>query len=286
MTTVAVLGTGIMGGPMARNMAQAKLAVRAWNRTREKAEPLAEHGVTVCADPAEATAGADLLVTMLLDADATEQALADGALDRLAQDAVWVQMGTVGIEGARRLRALAERSGTAFVDAPVLGTKQPAENGELVVLASGPTAVRERCAPVFEAVGKVTRWVGEEPGAGSALKLVVNSWVLALTDAVAEAVALARGLSIDPQLFLDTIEGSPTDSPYAHLKGGAMIRTEFAPSFPLTHALKDVGLVLDAAQQVGVRLGIAAAVRDDFSRAIERGHGDEDMGAAYYGHVS
>jgi 3-hydroxyisobutyrate dehydrogenase len=284
MTVVAVLGTGIMGAPMARNLAAAGHAVRAWNRTKERAQPLAGAGVTVCDDVPSAVAGADVLVTMLTDADAVA-GVVEEAGSALGSDVLWLQMSTVGVAGAERLAGLAAERGLAQVDAPVLGSKQPAESGELVVIASGPEQVRARAAEVFDVVGKVTRWVGDAPGAASALKMVVNSWVLALTDAVAEAVALARGLGLDPQLFLDTIAGGGTDSPYAHLKGEAMLAGEFPPAFGLTNALKDAGLVVEAAQRAGVRLGVAPAVRGDFARAAELGHGEEDMGAVYYAHA-
>src|SRR4051794_6288892 len=143
MTTIALLGTGIMGAPMARNLLAAGHAVRVWNRTRAKAEPLATDGAVVCATPAEAAAGADILLTMLADATAVEQSVAgdDGALAALARDGrddiVWLQMSTVGIAGTDRLAALAARHSIAYVDAPVLGTKQPAEQGALTVLAAG-----------------------------------------------------------------------------------------------------------------------------------------------------
>src|SRR3954462_6134679 len=138
MTTIAVLGTGIMGAPIARNLLAAGHTVRVWNRTRAKAEPLASDGATVCATPAEAADGAEVLLTMLADADAVEQSVTgdDGALTALTRggrDVVWLQMATVGIAGSDHLSELAARHSIAYVDAPVLGTKQPAEQGALTV---------------------------------------------------------------------------------------------------------------------------------------------------------
>src|SRR4051794_2174602 len=132
---VAVLGTGTMGGPMARNIAAAGIDVRVWNRTREHAE---ETGLEVAGTPAEAVDGADVMVTMLADGDIVAD-VAEQALESLGDDAIWLQMSTVGIAATERLATLAEERGVAFVDAPVSGTKQPAEQGELVVLASGPS---------------------------------------------------------------------------------------------------------------------------------------------------
>jgi 3-hydroxyisobutyrate dehydrogenase len=159
--TVAVLGTGIMGAAMVRNLLSAGIEVRAWNRSREKAEPLAQSGAQVVADPADAARGADFILTMLADADAVEEVLGGDVLSALAGDGVWLQMSTVGEGGNERLAGLAADLGVAYVDAPVLGTKQPAEQGQLVVLASGPEEVRERSEQVFSAVGSKTVWLGE-----------------------------------------------------------------------------------------------------------------------------
>jgi 3-hydroxyisobutyrate dehydrogenase len=283
MTTIAFLGTGIMGGPMARNLARAGFDVRAWNRTRERAEPLADDGVTVVDSPAAAVDGADVLVTMLTDATAVRSVVegTDAVLGKSGPDLLWIQASTVGVAAAEELATLADKHGVGYVDAPVLGTKQPAEEGKLVVLASGPEELRERCEPVFDAIGQRTIWVGPA-GRGSRLKLAVNSWVLAVTAATAEAMGLARGLGLDLNSFLETIDGGPLDSAYAQLKGTAMIREEFPAAFPLAGAVKDAGLILDAADDAGVTLRVADAARAQFQAALDTGHGDEDMAAVWY----
>src|SRR5689334_22587005 len=148
--TVAVLGTGTMGAPMARNIAAAGLPVRVWNRSKDKAESLAEVGAHIADSPAEAVDGADIVLTMLFDADAVFDVM-EAAAGALTPGAVWVQASTVGVTGEQRLATLAEELGLVYVDAPVSGTKQPAEAGALTVLASGPDEVRERLAPVFDA---------------------------------------------------------------------------------------------------------------------------------------
>jgi 3-hydroxyisobutyrate dehydrogenase len=282
-TTVAVLGTGIMGAAMARNLLSAGLAVRAWNRSRQKAEPLAGAGAEVAKSPAEAAEGADFLLTMLSDARVTEETVGGGALRALAGGSgVWLQMSTVGVEGAQRLGRLSYEAGVPYVDAPVLGTKQPAEGGQLVVLASGPEEVRDKCGPVFEAVGRKTVWLGEA-GAGSRFKLVANGWILGLLGALSETVALARALDVDPARFLEVIQGGPLDSPYAQLKGKMMVEGEFPTSFSAKLARKDAGLVLDAAGEKGLRLALAEAVAEHFDRAIEAGYAEHDMAALYEG---
>jgi len=278
MTTVAVLGTGTMGEPIARNLLRAGFDVRVWNRTREKAEQLAADGATVCDAAAEATRGAELVLTILADADSTAE-----TVEKLEFDggAVWVQSATTGVDGAERLAELAREKGVEFVDAPVLGTRKPAEDAKLVVLASGPDDALERAQPLFNAIGQETRRLGPAPN-GSKLKMVTNLWLLAVTEGAAEAIALAEGLGLDPREFLATMKGSQIDTPYLHLKGEAMLERRLAPSFKLKHAEKDASLVLEAAQRAGVDVRVARAVREAFERGIELGHGDEDMAAVYF----
>ena len=277
---VALLGTGIMGAAMARNLIGAGLEVRAWNRSAEKAQPLAGDGATVFEDPAEAARGADFLLTMLPDADVIEEVAGNGVLPALAEGAVWLQMSTVGEGGNERLARLAEENGVAYVDAPVLGTKAPAEQGQLVVLASGPEDVRERCEPVFGAVGSKTVWLGEA-GEGSRLKLVVNNWIVGLLGVLAETISFARATGVDPRKFLETIEGGPLGLPYAQMKGAMMIERDFPTSFSAKLARKDAGLVLEAAEGEGLDMVVARAVAARFDEAIEAGHGEEDMAAVY-----
>lgn len=279
-TTVVVLGTGIMGAAMARNLMKAGMSVRAWNRSREKAEPLARDGAEIAEDPAAAAENADFLLTMLPNAGVVEEVLGDRVLEALAEGGVWLQMSTVGEEGNERLSRVAAGSGVAYVDAPVLGTKGPAEQGQLIVLASGPEEVRDRCEPVFGAVGSKTVWLGEA-GEGSRLKLVLNNWIVGLVGVLAETVAFARATGVDPAKFLETIEGGPLGLPYAQMKGKMMIEEDFPTSFSLGLARKDAGLVLDAAEAHGLRMEIAEAVAARFDGAIGAGRGEEDVAAVY-----
>jgi 3-hydroxyisobutyrate dehydrogenase len=278
--TVAVLGAGgTMGRPMARNIAQAGISVRAWNRSPDKAEPLREDGVTVCESPAQAAEGADVLLTMLADTDAVIESVSD-ALGRLGQDGLWVQMSTIGEAGTEQCIELARERGAAFVDAPVLGTKQPAEDGKLVVLASGPEDLADRVRPIFDAVGQKTIWVGEA-GAGTRLKIVCNSWVLTVTEACAEMIALAQALDIDPSLVFDAIEGGTLDLPYLRIKGKAILERNFEPMFRLKLAAKDAGLVEESASSHDVEVPLFSVIRQQMSAAAQE-HGDEDMSATYF----
>lgn len=277
---VAVLGTGIMGAAMARNLIEAGLKVRVWNRSREKAEPLEESGATVADSPQEAVEGVGFVITMLADAGAIAEVLDVDTLSRLAEDAVWLQMSTVGEGGNEGLAALAADAGVTYVDAPVLGTKAPAENGQLIVLASGPEEVRPRCALVFEPMASKVVWLGEA-GAGSRLKLVVNNWITGLLGVLAETVALAEALDVDPARFLEAVEGGPLGVPYAQIKGKMMIEEDFPTSFSAKLARKDTGLVLEAAEKRGLHPLIAETVAKRFDEAIRAGHGEKDMAAIF-----
>ncbi|MUL42349.1 NAD(P)-dependent oxidoreductase [Streptomonospora sp. PA3] len=275
---VAVLGTGIMGAPMARNIAAAGIPVKVWNRTAAKARPLADHGCTVAESPADAVADAEVVVTMLTDGDAVESVMAGVAPPR---GAVWAQTTTAGLAATERLAARAAKLELEFVDAPVLGTRAPAEQGALTVLAAGSERARRRAAPVFDAIGSRTVAL-DEIGAASRLKLVANSWVLALTSATGEALALAEGLGVDPRSFLDLVSGGPLDSGYLHAKADVILGGDYTPSFSVANAAKDARLVREAAEGVGLRLDLAAATEDRMLRAADSGHGGDDMAAGYY----
>ena len=263
-----------MGAPMARHLAEAGHEVRLWNRTREKAEEV--EGVTVADSPSDAAAGAEVVVTMLADGDA----VAAVAPELVTGEALWVQMSTIGLEATSHAMSIASRRGAPFVDAPVLGTRQPAEEGQLVVLASGPGDAIEQAQPIFDAVGSKTVKLGQTDEA-TRMKLVLNAWLVSLVEGLAETIALAQSIDVDPNRFLEIIDGAPMGTPYAQLKGKAMIAREFPPSFPLSLAHKDARLVLAAAEDAGLELPAVREVERQFARAAGDGHGDEDMAAVF-----
>lgn len=271
MTRVAFLGTGAMGAPMARNLAAAGHDVRAWNRTRERAEGL---GATVCDTPQSAAEGAEVLVTMLSDGPATGEAV-DGTL---RPGLLWAQMGTVGVDWTERLAGLATAAGADFVDAPVIGSTPAAVSGELIVFAAGADEAIDRGGPVFSNVAKETIRLGEV-GAATRLKLVFNYWVLGLTALTGEVLALADGLGAGGERFLKLIEGGFADSVYAQMKGKKMLTGDLSPLFKLAHGYKDVVLVLEAAAAAGLDLEVGVAVREEMKRAIDRGYGELDTAA-------
>jgi 3-hydroxyisobutyrate dehydrogenase len=284
---IAFLGTGRMGAPMAANLARGGFAVRAWNRTASRAAPLAEDGAAIAGSPAEAVEGAGIVITMLADGPATEQAAAgpDGFLARAgvlagAARLIWVQMATIGMDWTARLAAAAARHGVTFVDAPVSGSQGPAQAGKLTILASGPDQVRDVLAPVFDTLGRATAWLGPT-GNGTRAKLVLNSWLVDLTEATAETLAFARQLSLDPAAIADLLQSTPLGSPYAAQKASVMLAGDFTPAFALKHALKDAELAAVAAQDNGAELTLTRALLPRWRRAAADGLAEEDLAAIY-----
>ena len=279
--TVAALGAGgTMGFPMACNLAKAGFPVRAWNRSRDKAEGLTDHGVEVFDSPAEAARDADVILTMLADADAVIASVTSALSGEPPDELVWLQMSTIGEQGTDRCLDMARERQLTFVDAPVLGTKGPARQGELVILASGPEALRERLNPIFDALGQRTMWIGEA-GQGSRLKVATNSWILAVVEGTAETLALAEGMGLDPELVLDAVGGGPLDLPYLQMKGRAIIERDFDPSFKLVLAAKDASLVEASAERHQLDLPLVRTIRERLEQGA-REHGDLDMSATYY----
>ena len=278
---IAFLGTGRMGAPMAANLARAGFAVRVWNRTASRASALIKDGATVAASPAQAVKGAGILITMLADGPATEQALRgpDGRLD-LAPGLIWIQMATVGMEWTERFVNTATRYQVSFFDAPVSGSQGPAQAGELTILASGPSWMQEAVAPVFAALGRATTWLGPA-GNGTRAKLVLNNWLADLTETTAETLSFARQLGLDPAAIVDLLQSTPLGSPYAAQKASIMLAGDFTPAFALKHALKDAELAAAAAQASGTELTLTQALLPRWRRAAADGHAEDDLAAIY-----
>ncbi len=277
---VAVLGTGIMGSAMARNLAAAGLRTTVWDISPEATAPLAAAGALVATSAADAVRDAHVVITMLPTAEVVNSVIFTASVTRaFAPDAVWAQMGTIGVAATS---AISETLGRIrpdmmFVDAPVSGTKGPAEAGQLLILASGPAAAEPVVRPAFAAVGRKTVWLGEA-GQGTRLKMVVNAYLATLIEGVAEALELAEHLGIDAAALDDAIEGGPLDAPLADAKLHKMTRGDYAPEFPLEWALKDVDLAVAAAGSD--RLPVLEAVSRQWHAAVGAGHGRDDISAA------
>ncbi|HEX3906452.1 MAG TPA: NAD(P)-dependent oxidoreductase [Mycobacteriales bacterium] len=277
---VALLGTGIMGSAMGRNLLAAGLPLTVWDRSTDSTKPLAEAGAVVAPSPSEAVKAASVVITMLPTADVVRSVIFDqGVADGFAEGAVWAQMGTIGVAATQDAhdRLGQQRPDVSFVDAPVSGSKGPAENGQLLILASGPDAAVDTLAPAFAALGRKTVRLGEA-GNGSRMKLVVNAYMSVLIEGVAEALELADRLGIGPEKLDEVIEGGPLDAPIADAKLHKMDQGDFAAEFPLEWALKDVDLAIDAGK--GEDLPVLVTLSRQWHKAVDSGLGREDVSAA------
>ena len=275
---VAVLGTGIMGSAMTHNLIAAGLRTTVWDQSPAATAPLAAVGAVVAGSARDATRDAQVVITMLPTADAVESVIFAHDQPPFALGAAWVQMGTIGLSATTGLadRLSRVRPDVLFVDAPVSGSKGPAEAGQLLVLASGPAAAEPVVAPAFAAIGRKTVWLGAA-GQGSRMKLVVNAYLSFLIEGVAEALELGHRLGIDPAGLDAVIEGGPLDAPLADAKLHKIASGDFAPEFPLEWALKDVDLAIAAAN--GARLPMLDALSRQWHTAVEAGYGRDDVSA-------
>jgi len=274
---VAVLGTGAMGHGMAASALRAGIPTIVWNRRVEAARDLAELGAEVAGTAADAARRAAVVVTMVTDADAVISIARDqGMLAALAPGAVWAQMSTIGVAGIDRVAAMAgsERPDVMLLDAPVSGSKDPAERGQLTIFASGPGEARPRVAPLFDALGQRTIWVGEA-GAGTRLKLVNNTWLAFATEAVATSVALAHRLGLDTATVLDALRGGPLVSTWQAAKLQRIAHGDFSAQFALSLALKDVHLALQAAGDG--QFAALACLAGEWQQAVDQGLGEQDL---------
>src|SRR6266446_766645 len=207
--SVSVLGIGTMGHGMAISALRAGIPTIVWNREPETTRDLAELGAEVAESAAEGARRAPIVVTMVTDTDAVVSIAGDqGMLAALSPGAIWVQMSTIGVTGIERVTAMVDdqRPDVTLVDAPVSGSKEPAERGQLTIFASGPDEVGSRVAPLFDALGQRTIWVGAV-GAGSRMKLVNNTWLAFAAEGVAASVALARRLGLEAETVVDVLRG-------------------------------------------------------------------------------
>lgn len=277
-TKVALLGLGLMGRPMAANLAKAGFALTIWNRTRARADELAatHAAVRVAATPADAAAQSDVVLTIVSDPPALEEVLwsTNGVLAGLQRGALLIDSSTVSPALARKAAAAAKAKGAAFLDAPVTGGTWGAEKGELVFMVGGEAADYERALPVLQALGKRFFHLGGH-GAGQTVKLAMNSILALQVQAFAEAAALVRGSGIAGEKLFEVLQSSMARNPVLDVKGPLILKDEFAPSFPLRLMHKDLGLALELANQTGVPLPATAAARETYNAV--RGAAKEDL---------
>ena len=273
---VAVLGIGTMGHGMAISALRAGIPTIVWNREPDATRDLAELGAEVAESAADAARRAAIVVTMVTDTDAVLSIAGDqGMLAALSPGAIWVQMSTIGVAGIERVAAMVDdqRPDVTLVDAPVSGSKEPAERGQLTIFASGPDEVRSRVAPLFDALGQRTIWVGAV-GAGSGVKLVNNTWLAFAAEGVAASVALARRLGLEAETLVDVLGGGPLMSPWQAAKLQRIAKDDFSAQFALSLALKDVHLALQASDN---RLATLACLAEEWQQVVDHGLGDQDL---------
>jgi len=274
---VAVLGIGAMGHGMATSALRAGIPTIVWNREPEATRDLAGLGAEVAPTAADAARRAGIVVTMVTDTDAVMSIARDqGMLAALAPGSIWVQMSTIGVAGIERVGALVdgERPDVTLVDAPVSGSKDPAAQGQLTIFASGPDEARSRLAPLFDALGQRTIWVGAV-GAGSRLKVVNNTWLAFTSEAVATSVALAHRLGLETDTLVDALGGGPLVSPWQAAKLQRIAKGEFSAQFALSLALKDVHLALQAGEDD--RFAVLGCLADEWQHVVDAGLGDQDL---------
>jgi 3-hydroxyisobutyrate dehydrogenase len=277
--SVSVLGTGTMGSAIAGCLLQAGLETVVWDRSVKATSSLADQGAVVAGTPHEAVSRTDVVITMLSTFDAIESVIDDDVLGAMRPHAVWSQMGTIGLEATEHLleRANRIRPDVLFVDAPVSGSKGPAQSGELMILASGPSEAAPRLEAVYSAIGRRTLWLGDA-GRGSRLKLVLNTWLAFLIEGVAEADALAQRLGVTRHEFMDALDGSPLAAGIALAKLHKIDTGDFAPEFALDWALKDVDLALTSIGEG--HLPATEAISHEWHAAVDQGFGRLDVSAS------
>jgi 3-hydroxyisobutyrate dehydrogenase len=277
MPKLSILGMGTMGRAMAGCALRAGIPTVVWNRDPAPAQSLADQGAEVAPSVVDAVRNVDVVITMVTNADAvvsiaTEQQM----LASLPEGAVWAQMSTIGIDGTERVAALvsSQRPDVSFVDAPVSGSKVPAEQGKLLIFASGAEEARTRLAPVFEAIGQRTLWLGSA-GNGSRMKLVNNTLLAFTAEGVANSLALAHRLGLETASVVEAFSGSPLMSPWEAGKLDRIAKGDFSAEFALALALKDVHLALSADSTE--RFRVLAALADEWGKVVDQGHGGEDV---------
>jgi len=281
-----LIGLGLMGGPMGRNLLRAGFPLVVWNRTKAKADELVREGAKLAADPRGVAEQADVLITIVSDPAALEEVLfgakdagkSSGALDGLRRGSTLIESSTVSPELARRVAAACAERGVDFLDAPVTGGTWGAQKGELVFMIGGKAEVLERVKPVLEAVGKKFLLLGPN-GAGQTVKLGMNLLLALQVDAFAEALALVTSAGVPAEKLMEVLQSSMARSGVLDVKAPMMVKGEFPASFPLRLMHKDVRLALELARDKGVTLPCGAAAYATYSSVLNASKDDPDFSA-------
>lgn len=274
---LAVLGLGTMGRAMASSALRNGIPTVVWNREADVARQMAARGAEVALSATDAVKGVDIVITMVTDTAAVTAIAVDlGMLKALPPGAVWAQMSTIGVDGTGTISSLVdrERPDVLFLDAPVSGSKVPAEQGKLTIFASGSDQARKTAQPVFDAIGQRTVWLGPV-GAGSRMKLVNNTLLAFSAEGVANSLAMARRLGLDVSSVIRAFEGGPLMSPWATGKISRIESDDYSPEFPLALALKDVHLALE--QVDPARFAVLSGLAREWEHLADQGLGSQDV---------
>lgn len=277
---IGFLGLGVMGTPMAANLIKAGFPLTVWNRTTAKTEPLLKLGAKAGAHPAHVASVSDITILMVSrPQDVEAVALGPrGAVEGLKPGACLIDMSTVSPATSRKLSVAVGAAQGAFLDAPVVGSKGPATDGTLVILAGGPAETLERCRPVLSAMGKTIVHAGPT-GAGSALKLATNLMLAHLAAGYAEGLLLVEKSGLDPKRYLEVLDASPFRTQWYQTKGIGMMKRDFNTHFALKHMHKDVRLMLDQGKATGTALPVTAAIQRLFEQSEGAGRAEQDYSA-------
>ena len=281
---VGFIGLGNMGRGMARNLIKAGHIMTVYNRTRSHAEELHKDGASVAPTPAEACHG-DAVITMLADDNAVEQIAFGtkefaGIVNALDANAIHISMSTIGVALSDRLDEAHKSKGSAYVAAPVFGRPSAAEAGQMAIIAAGSAEAIKRCEPLFSELGRQTFTVGDKPSMANLVKLIGNFTLASMIETLGEAFALGRKAGLDSNLLLEILTGTLFPAPVYKNYGGMIARQEFEPAgFKLPLGLKDVRLVMQAAESLNVPLPLASLVRDHFISALASGYQEKDWSA-------
>jgi 2-hydroxy-3-oxopropionate reductase len=277
---VGLIGLGLMGTPMGKNLLKAGFPLSVWNRSSAKADDLVRGGAKLAATPRDVAAFADVLITIVSDPPAVEAVLwgENGALDGLRPGSVLVDSSTVSPNLARRLAAACEERGVDFLDAPVTGGTWGAEKGELVFMVGGKAEVLERVKPVLAAMGKRFFHLGPN-GAGQTVKLAMNLILALEVDALAEALALVAAAGLPGERLVEVLQSSMARAAVLDVKAPLILKEEFPPSFPLRLMHKDLKLALELAREQGIALPAGAAAFETYSAVKIAATDDPDYAA-------
>ncbi|EYU46068.1 hypothetical protein ABFS82_04G076400 [Erythranthe guttata] len=282
MEEIGFLGLGIMGKAMSMNLLRHGFKLTVWNRTLSRCDELVEHGATIGESPAAVIKKCKYTIAMLSDPAAALSVVfdKDGVLEQIGAGKGYIDMSTVDAETSSKISEAIALKGGSFLEAPVSGSKKPAEDGQLVILAAGERALYDAIIPAFDIMGKKSFFLGQV-GNGARMKLVVNMIMGSMMNAFSEGLVLADKSGLDPQTLLDVLDLGAIANPMFKMKGPSMTKSSYPPAFPLKHQQKDMRLALALGDENAVPMPVAAAANEAFKKARSMGLGDLDFSAVH-----